>query len=322
VLGQRSAGVVFFVIGVLSASTRSADACSTVCTNPPVRLFPPVAEVPGNLVYFKLLVKEPGPLALTTEKGEPIAASVRRIGTDEVFAPERPVAAGKRLVFHYQHRCMGKLVEGAHKFVTGPTVKPELRPAELQVVEQGTRYPGDPRNESRFYRLHYYSPDAGPGVTHLLETTAALDGRPLELAETYPQQPLVFIESRCSAESPDEWGVDTCGVVRSVPNGARTLTVTSHIIGMVAPVNAVSMPLVFDCGAASAFRTGARPSASATHPTPAPSTHPTPAPSTHPSKRPRAISCGLDAGRPPLFPANLVALLALLAFRRARRRTS
>jgi hypothetical protein len=209
---------------------------------------------------------------------------------------------------------MGKLVEGAHKFVTGPTVKPELRPAELQVVEQGTRYPGDPRNESRFYRLHYYSPDAGPGVTHLLETTAALDGRPLELAETYPQQPLVFIESRCSAESPDEWGVDTCGVVRSVPNGARTLTVTSHIIGMVAPVNAVTMPLVFDCGAASAFRTGARPSASAAHPTPAPSTHP--------SKRPRAISCGLDAGRPPLFPANLVALLALLAFRRARRRTS
>jgi hypothetical protein len=87
-------------------------------------------------------------------------------------------------------------------------------------------------------------------------------------------------------------------------------------------VNAVTMPLVFDCGAASAFRTGASPSASATHPTPAPSTHPTPAPSTHPSKRPRAISCGLDAGRPPLFPANLVALLALLAFRRACRRTS
>lgn len=70
--------------------TRPAASCSRRCSDAPVRLFPAVAEVPGNLIYFKVLVADPGRLQLVTVGGQSVPANVRRIGDDRVFAPEQP----------------------------------------------------------------------------------------------------------------------------------------------------------------------------------------------------------------------------------------
>lgn len=298
----------------LSGHAGEASACSKFCQDAPIRLFPQLAEIPGNLVYFKVLADDPGPLALTTAKGERLSASVRRIAGDRVFAPDQPVPAGVELVVHYQQRCLGKILEQTQAFKTGSPVEPMLRPAESQIVEEGTRYPGDTRNESRFYRIRYYSPDAASGITHLLETVATVDGKVLDLTETYPQQPLVFIEARCAGETAAEWGVDSCGGLRFVPPGERTLVITSHVIGSHASVNPVTTRLSFDCGA-SRPRPPTASSGPALTVSSAPPSQRVGAPT---ARRTSRFGCQFAAKNSPPFLAALLgpAALALLSLRR------
>lgn len=311
---QRRARLGILAGAALFGHAGEASACSKFCQDAPIRLFPQTAEIPGNLVYFKVLVDDPGSLTLTTAKGERLRASVRRIAGDRVFAPDQPVPAGVELVVHYQQRCLGKILEQTQAFKTASPAEPMLRPAESQIVEEGTRYPGDTRNESRFYRVRYYSPDAASGVTHLLETVATIDGKVLDFAETYPQQPLVFVEARCAGETATEWGVDSCGGLRFVPLGERTLVITSHVVGSQAPVNPVTTRLSFDCSA-SRLRAAPAPSGPALALSSAP---PSPRVGSPTARRTSRFGCQFDAKDSPSFLAALLgpAALALFSLRR------
>jgi hypothetical protein len=73
--------VVFCILVGLLASSGRLYACSVALTcTPPVRLFGENAQVPGNLIYFKVLEDNPGMLILRKSDGTPIAASIRQIG--------------------------------------------------------------------------------------------------------------------------------------------------------------------------------------------------------------------------------------------------
>ena len=61
----------------------------------------------GNLVYFQVLAEDPGPLALRTAAGDAIAASIRTLGSDRVFAPEAPLPENTSLVLEYRESCDG-----------------------------------------------------------------------------------------------------------------------------------------------------------------------------------------------------------------------
>ena len=309
---------------LLGISVRAARACSRFCADPPVRLFPPagseVPEVAGNLVYFKVLAAEPGRLELVTAQGRRVPASIRSIGPDRVFAPEKPLPAGQELVLRYQQLCSGKLTDQKQVFRTGPSAQPKLRAAALQITEQGTRYPGDARNESRFYRVQYYSPEETAVATHLLETTFRIDGRRLELERPFPEVPIVLIEAWCNAEWATGWHVDSCGRLHHVPVGEHTLTVDSHLVGSNATVAAVSTRLTFDCSAsmprpASTF--GAPPEA------PTPSARPAPSASSAPPRGTRSFNCGVEHRTPDRRAGGaLLVFVLLLVARRCSARAN
>lgn len=277
-------------------------------------------EVAGNLVYFKVLATEPGRLELVTAKGGRVPASIRRIGPDRVFAPEKPLPAGQELVLHYQQHCSGKLTDRKQAFRTAAPAQPKLRAAELQITEQGTRYPGDARNESRFYRVQYYAPEETAVATHLLETTFRIDGRRLELEKPFPEMPIVLIEAWCNPEWATGWHVDTCGRLHHIPVGEHTLTADSHFVGHDATVAAVSTRLTFECGG-SLPRPASTPSAPPEAPTP--SARPAASASPAPPRGTGSFSCAIEHQTPKQQTGSaLLLFVLLLAARRCARRPS
>jgi hypothetical protein len=266
------------------------------------------------LVYFKVLAAQPGRLELVSAKGGRVPASIRSIGSDRVFAPEKPLPAGQELVLHYQQHCSGKLTDQKQVFRTGPPAQPKLRAAALQITEQGTRYPGDARNESRFYRVRYYSPEETAVANHLLETTFRIDGRQLELEKPFPEMPIVLIEAWCNAEWATGWHVDSCGRLHHVPVGEHTLTVDSHLVGYDETVAPVSTRLTFDCAVSPpqpASTPGAPPEA------PTPSARPAPSASPTPPRPTRSFSCAIERHTPEQQAGSaLLVFVLLLAARR------
>lgn len=271
-------------------------------------------EVPGNLVYFKVLAAQPGRLELVTARGGRVPSGIRSIGPDRVFAPEKPLPAGQELVLHYQQHCSGKLTDRKQAFRTGPSAQPQLRGAALQITEQGTRYPGDARNESRFYRVQYYPPEETAVATHLLETTFRLDGRALELEKPFPEMPILLIEAWCNAEWATAWHVDSCGRLHHVPAGEHTLTADSHLIGHDQTIAAVSTRLTFDCGVSPP-----RPASTFDAPPegPTPSARPAPRVPPAPPSRKTSFSCAIEPQTAQQQAGSLLLVLVLvLAVRR------
>src|SRR6187399_1877938 len=92
----RVAGPTLLGCAVLKLAS-PAEACSIPICTTPVRL-PTGGRMAGDHFYFKVIDVDPGVLSLRTAEGEPIAASIRTIGNDRVFAPEQPLAAGTSVV--------------------------------------------------------------------------------------------------------------------------------------------------------------------------------------------------------------------------------
>ncbi len=219
-------------------------ACELPCSEP-VRLFAPDGAAPGNLIRFKLLSPDPGPLQLKTREGRVIAASIRTLGEERVFAPDAPVPAGMELVLHYRSACQTG-GSGRFPFRTLAPADVQTRPAELEVSARGVLYPDDPRNEAAFVDIQHYAPDATGAAWHLIDTVATVDGMPVELAlEGGP--PRIRVQSYCSDHASTV--LDTCGNLRAVAPGKHVVSVASTIVGESTQPPPVTMEVTLGCDA-------------------------------------------------------------------------
>jgi hypothetical protein len=127
------------LLGAALLIPRSAFACSKgLGCEPPVRLFPEGAPVPGNLIYFKLKAAEPSVLTLRSSDGRSVPASIRSIGMDRVFAPDADVAPDLRLELEYTPICPQgpQPTQARFAFTTAPAQPLEIPTPTLSVVDR------------------------------------------------------------------------------------------------------------------------------------------------------------------------------------------
>jgi hypothetical protein len=128
------------MVGAALLVPRSVLACSRVLAcEAPVRLFPEGGPVPGNLIYFKLKVAEPGALTLRSSDGRVVPASIRTIGMDRVFAPDADVPSDLQLELEYTSVCPLGLqpTQTTFAFSTAPAQPLEIPTPTLSVEERG-----------------------------------------------------------------------------------------------------------------------------------------------------------------------------------------
>jgi hypothetical protein len=217
-------------LGAFAASPGSdrglAHACSHACS-PPVRLFGANASVPADLVLFKITVPDPGALSLRTVDGAEVAARIRMMGADRVFAPDVPPPAGVTLRLHYNDACYRHSGAEArqYEFRTHEPLSTSPRPAELRVIEQGVQYPGQPDREAVFFRLRHQAPEVSGSAEHLMDHAATVDGRPTAFF-----QGAVDVITRCLPVIPS-WRATQCNTYDEVPPGKHTVEVTTSVVG-------------------------------------------------------------------------------------------
>lgn len=204
-----------------------AEACSPPFCSAPLRL-PELQRIPGNLAHFEVLSVDPGPLVLRTAEGEPIAASIRTIGTDRVFAPEQPIAPNTSVVLEYATRCGTELQPGSFEFLATEHGTLELQPAVLQVVERGNTYSSSER-ETSFARVRYQAPDANGYAATLMRHTFTVGGAEVGLSEVNGE-PLIELSTSCTTLESENL-IDTCGRVYRVQPGIHTVVATTHVLG-------------------------------------------------------------------------------------------
>ena len=235
------------VLGILLSATwvPSALACSAEFCPPPIRLIAPIgsAEVPGNLVYFKVLKDDPGPLSLRVMGGDTIPSSIRMIGKDRVFAPNAPIAPGTVVQLAYALSCPE--LSGPQSFVFTTTAHAEVsvRDGALEIESLGLAYPNNHSNEAGFVQLRYYDPEDGAAY-FLVDRTATIDG----MRATIDREGRIKVSSRCSPEF-DEYVSDSCGNIYNVPIGEHTVEVRASIVGQASDPPPTRMTVRTECSA-------------------------------------------------------------------------
>jgi hypothetical protein len=220
-----------------------AEACSIpVCTTP-VRL-PPGARMAGDHFYFKVVDADPGVLSLRTAEGEPIAASIRTIGSDRVFAPEQPLAAGTSVVIEYENECALEVPQ-SYEVLVDPPGSIELSPAELVLLEQGTSYPGVPSYEASFVRIRHVSGDTNGVATPLMTHTFSVDGQTAALTQLGSEQ-VVEVSALCDPIS-TETVANSCGIVSRVAPGVHLVEARTTIVGEVTQPDPVRLKVELRC---------------------------------------------------------------------------
>src|SRR5688572_14606694 len=240
----RTFGSLLLGGALLLTLTDRAEACSPAFCRSPVQL-PPSPWMPGNLVYFKVLVDDPGALSLRTAAGEPIAASIRTIGNDRVFAPEQPITAATELVLEYALSCGLEQQAQAFEFTADQPQEINLVPAQLVVVEQGIANPGMANNEAGFVRLRHYTGDQNGAARALMTQTFTVDGLPARMVELNSEL-LVEVSANCSPAFTDTQ-VDTCGTVYSVTPGRHTVMARTTLVGQVTQPEPVRVEIDVRC---------------------------------------------------------------------------
>jgi hypothetical protein len=198
----------------------------------------------GDHFYFKVVDAEPGVLSLRTAEGEPIAASIRTIGNDRVFAPEQPLAAGTSVVIEYANECALDVPQ-SYEVLVDPHGPIELAPAQLELLETGTSYPGVPSNEASFVRVRHLPGDLNGVATPLMTHTFLVDGLPAPLNEVSGQQ-VVEVSARCHPAY-TETQTDSCGSVYSVAPGVHLVEARTTIVGEVTQPDPVRLKVEVTC---------------------------------------------------------------------------
>ena len=299
---------LFAACAVLQLASPAA-ACELECLAP-VQL-PPGAELPGNMLYFKLRVGDPGELTLRTAEGEPVSAGIRTIERDRVFVPDAPIPAGTELVLEYTSSCGAP---SSFEFVAAPHGALELRPGALLIEEEGAAHPGQ-IGEQSYVRVRYYSPDTNGLGEALMSHRFTVDGEPALLTRVGGVD-LIEVAARCRPVA-EEPLIDECGVVRTVAPGHHTVVATTTIVGQAVQPEPVALDVEVSCasdddtesaGDESATASAALSASEASEATPSATSAQT------------ASGCALPPGgrtRSGAAAAAVVALAALLRSRRA-----
>lgn len=208
---------------------RSARACSPVVEcRQPVRTFGDKTFIPGNLIYFKVLVDEPGPLTLRKADGSVVPSSIRTIGTDRVFAPNESVAPDETLTLEYTAECPDpdvlKPKTLRYTFKTRPSGTPEMGPIGLAIQERGVANPDEKSGGAPFVRVRNWGPDRNGDLYHLIDTYARVEGG----GSLSPRFGLYEMASSCAHKEPQR---DGCGHVYEYPPGTHRVVVTTTVIG-------------------------------------------------------------------------------------------
>jgi hypothetical protein len=237
--------VVVLAGSVVSTLTARVSACSPDPCPSSVRV-PPTRYLPGNLVFFQIVGDDPPAIALRTAEGEPVAASIRTIANDRVFAPEQPIAEGTQLVLEYSIECIGGLprTQQTFEFVTTAPAEIELIPARLEIEETGVRAPGRD-GETSFVRVRHWPGDANGSASPLMNHTYTVDGWPV-----WPRQldgvDLIEVPVACRPQVSDTRR-DTCGRLYAAPPGVHTVEVSTHAVGATLQPEPVRLEVEVSC---------------------------------------------------------------------------
>ncbi|MET0284631.1 MAG: hypothetical protein ABW352_09185 [Polyangiales bacterium] len=213
----------------------------------PVRVFPvyyPLLDgglpyesppIPGNLVYFEV-TDETAPVTLEMEDGTPIAASVRTIGRDRVYAPDAPLAPGTKARVRWLSR--NGVDAYSHEFVTAAWAELEVSPIVVADVESGVM----PLQYANFSESHVRVSFERPASEHLVVVSYMLDGEPAPVGINEPFS--FLLRSTCGSTEPL---YDWCGLTASIPEGPHTLTVTRRVVGADAEPSSLTLALTTSC---------------------------------------------------------------------------
>jgi uncharacterized protein (TIGR03382 family) len=250
-------GFALALFGALMGAAMPARACPATCQT--LRTFGQGVAVPGNLVYFKVLVDDPGVLSLKTADGTAIAASIRMIGQDRVYAPIDPIPADTMVVLSYvENTCGRNAMPMTYAFQTRAPLQLQLQDAIITSGEYGViggfgETFSPPVTSLAFQRISYGSPDAAGAVVHLIDIDVNVDGRQfwVPYPNNYDMGP-IEIRGVCSAIGPIPRVVGTCGAPIYGP-GRHTVSVQPHIVGYADPPPS-SLDIDFDmaCGVSGA----------------------------------------------------------------------
>lgn len=242
-----SGALAVFVGAVISTRSAPASACSLPQCPSPVNL-PPAPYLPGNLVYFQITADDPAEIALRTAEGEPIAASIRTIGTDRVFAPEQPIAEGTQLVLEYSLQCYGdpqpQTLPQTFEFMASAAVELAFNPGRLEVEEVGVRQPGRD-GETSFVRVRHWPGESNGDTSLLMTHTAEVDGVPASPLQLNGLD-LIEVPVACRPRVSDSMR-DPCGNLFTLPPGVHTVEVSTHVVGATTQPEPVSLQVEVQC---------------------------------------------------------------------------
>jgi hypothetical protein len=211
--------------------TEPVHACVTDSCDPDIRLFSR-PHAPGNLVYFKLRTSEPGPLALRTKAGEPIAASIRSVGGDLVFAPDDDLPPGLEVELEYIDNCAPN-VDAAHprrfSFRTTEVVAPQVGTAAVTLA---------PGSEGGLW-VTYAGAVQGDVAAHLLDVSWSVDGRRVQSGPALGHH----LVATCQSDEDDSCGPDP-GVYSP---GPHTVEVEGTYVGLSLPRQPSSLDVRLAC---------------------------------------------------------------------------
>jgi MYXO-CTERM domain-containing protein len=281
-----------FLLAVLVTLVRvpEARACSFDTCPSPVRLVSTRADIPANLIFFKVLVEDPGPLELRMADGTLVPASIRMIGPDRVYAPDAPPAPGQPLTLQFRAVCHSAIPgrpapppeSRTFEFRVGPAREVALRAPSLKIVETAVSHRGVSAEQSVIVRFRYDSPDRTGNMEHLTDTLFTIDGMGFGSGLD------TVVRSYCGQHRSVP---DSCGHFSDVPGRPYMLQARTRIVGEREFVDEV--PIDTSCAQIAAL-----PDAQA--------------------EQPLSGGCGVGGGGPAAGATGLV-LLALAALRLRRR---
>jgi MYXO-CTERM domain-containing protein len=231
----------------------TAAACRFPCESP-VRL-QGMEYVPGNLVYFQVTADNPGSMALRTDVGEPIPASLRTMGGGRVFAPDAPIEPGTNVVLEYALVCYpGSDIDregdvptlGEFAFETSDHAPLTVQEGSMYVEEYGIELPAGTSQELAFVRVRPWVPSVDASAEHLVTYTLRVDGEPWSAFAFEGSHWQVSIESQCGVEN-DEYPRDSCGGISFVSVGHHTLELTPHVAGYEGEIAPMTLEIETRC---------------------------------------------------------------------------
>jgi hypothetical protein len=239
-----SGALAMLVGGTLGATLAEvASACSPPLCPSSVRV-PPMPYLPGNLVYFQITGDDPPEIALRTAEGEPIAASIRTIGTDRVFAPEQPIAEGTQLVLEYTVPCLPEPLQQQFEFMASAPVAMEFNPGRLEIEEVGVRHPGRD-GETSFVRVRHWPGASNGDTSFLMGHASRVDGVPVWPLQLNGEN-LIEVPVACRPRVSESMR-DTCGMLNTLPPGVHTVEVFTHVVGATTQPGPVSLEVEVQC---------------------------------------------------------------------------